>query len=142
MSDADKNDAGKRGAGRVPASLSDLLAPYTTEKFLKDDWCRSFRYIPGWKGKFSELFNWTHLNQILNQHRLEPPRLRLALEGKAIPPDTYIKYQRSRRRHSSPIPRVLSTQLTEHLHQGATLVLDAADELHEPLTQLAESLER
>ena len=156
MKDAGKNDAGKNDAGMpgnseelpapprrcVPSSLSDLLTPYSTEQFLQEDWGRSFQHIPGWKGKFSELFHWSHLNQILNQHRLEPPRLRLALEGKAVPSDTYIKYQSSRRRHSSPIQRLLPTQLTEHLHKGATLVLDAVDELHEPLTQLAQSLER
>jgi ribosomal protein L16 Arg81 hydroxylase len=123
-------------------SLSDLLAPYTIERFFKDDWCRSFQYIPGWRGKFSELFDWSHLNQILTQHRLEPPRLRLAFEGKAVPPDTYIKYQSSRRRNSSRIPRLLPAQLTEQLYRGATLVLDAVDELHRPLTDLAESLER
>jgi cupin superfamily protein len=136
------NDVTSTEKKRPPASLPEVLSPHTTDNFLKEDWCRSFKHIPGWKGKFSELFNWSHLNQILNQHRLEPPRLRLAFEGKAVPPDTYLKYQRSKRGHASRIPRLLPTRLTEQLYRGATLVLDAVDELHEPLTQLAESMER
>lgn len=126
----------------LPASLSDVLAPYPVDQFFQDNWCKSFKHIPGWKGKFTELLTWARLNEILRQHRLEPPRLRLALDGKMIPPENFIKYLRGKRRQFSPIPSLLPTQLTEHLYQGATLVLDAVDELHEPLTQLAESLER
>lgn len=127
---------------QLPSTLPQILAPYPVEQFLKEDWCRTVKYLPGWKGKFTELLTWSRLNEILGQHRLEPPRLRLAMDGKIVPSDSYVKYSASRRRNNSRIPRLLPTAITECLYQGATLVLDAVDELHEPLTRLAESLER
>ncbi|HKX33260.1 MAG TPA: cupin domain-containing protein [Blastocatellia bacterium] len=137
-----ENDLTSPDSSTPPATLADVLAPYAPEDFLKNDWCRSFRHLPGWQGKFSELFGWSNLNEILRQHRLEPPRLRLAFEGKPVPPETFVKYQRGKRHQASRIPRLLPVPLTEQLYRGATLVLDAVDELHDPLTRLAESLER
>jgi ribosomal protein L16 Arg81 hydroxylase len=127
---------------QLPSTLPQILAPYAVEQFLKEDWLRSVKHLPGWKGKFTGLLSWSRLNEILGQHRLEPPRLRLAIDGKIIPSDTYVRYSVSRRRNSSRVPHLLSTAITERLYQGATLVLDAVDELHEPLTRLAESLEQ
>jgi hypothetical protein len=126
---------------QLPSTLPEILSPYAVEEFLKDDWCRSVKHLPGWKGKFTELLTWQRLNEILGQHRLEPPRLRLALNGKIIPADGYVKYTVSRRQNYSRIPHLLPNVITEHLYQGATLVLDGIDELHQPLTQLAEALE-
>ena len=85
---------------------------------------------------------WSALNGILEQHRLEPPRLRLTREGKAVPPESFISYQANRRKSGQPIPRLNATALTRELRDGATLVLDAVDELHAPVTRVAESLER
>ena len=125
----------------LPSTLPQILAPYPVERFLKEDWLKTVKHLPGWKGKFSGLLMWSRLNEILGQHRLEPPRLRLAMDGKMVPPESYVKYSASRKRNYARIPRLLPTAITEHLYQGATLVLDAVDELHEPLTRLAESLE-
>jgi hypothetical protein len=127
---------------QLPATLPEILAPYPVEKFLKEDWCKSFRHIPGWKGKFTGLLPWPRLNEILRQHRLEPPRLRLALDGKILPAEAYVRYSVSRRQNYSRVPHLLPAVITEQLYQGATLVFDEIDELHEPLTQLAESFER
>jgi hypothetical protein len=82
------------------------------------------------------------LNDILEQHRLEPPRLRLTREGKPVPPEKYVSFQPNRRKSGQPVPRLNSTELTRELRQGATLVLDNVDELHRPIRRLAESLER
>src|SRR5262249_32712152 len=127
---------------QLPSTLLQILAPYPEELFLKDDWLRTVKHLPGWKGKFTGLLSWSRLNEILGQHRLEPPQWRLAKDGKIVPSESYVKYSVSRRRNYSRVPRLLPTVITEHLYQGATLVLDAVDELHEPLTRLAESLEQ
>jgi cupin superfamily protein len=124
---------------QLPSTLSELLSPYTVEKFLKDDWCKSVKHLPGWKGKFTGLLKWRRFNEILGQHRLEPPRFRLAMNGKIIPSEGYVKYTVNRRNYR--IPHLLPTVITDHLYQGATLILDRVDELHKPLTRLAESLE-
>jgi ribosomal protein L16 Arg81 hydroxylase len=81
------------------------------------------------------------LNEILKRHRLEPPRLRLTRDGKSVASSTYLRHILSGRR-SVPIPRLLPVELTAELRRGATLVLDAVDELYEPLEELAEGLER
>jgi hypothetical protein len=85
---------------------------------------------------------WPVLNGILEQHRLEPPRLRLTREGKPVPPETFLSFQSNSRRTGRSIPRLDATALTNELREGATLVLDAVDELHRPITRMAESLER
>ena len=126
----------------VPTSLADILAPVEAESFLATDYGRRFVHVPGTPGKFSSLLPWPVLNDILEQHRLEPPRLRLTREGKSVPPERYVSYQPNRRKNGQPIPRLNSTVLTRELREGATLVLDNVDELHRPIRRIAESLER
>jgi ribosomal protein L16 Arg81 hydroxylase len=122
--------------------LAGIISPLDPSSFLADDYGRRFRHIAGTRGKFAELLPWPVLNRILEEHRLEPPRLRLTREGKPIPPERYLSYSANRRRSGQPIPRLNSASLTRELRDGATLVLDAADELHRPIRQIAEALER
>jgi hypothetical protein len=110
--------------------------------FLSADWGQRFRYVPGRPGKFLKLLPWPVLNEILEQHRLEPPRLRLTREGRPVAAESFISYQANRRKSGPPIPRLNSSALTSELRHGATLVLDAVDELHTPIRRMAESLER
>jgi hypothetical protein len=98
--------------------------------------------VPGRSSKFSALLPWPVLNRILEEHRLEPPRLRLTREGKPVPADNWLSWQPNRRKSGSPIPRLDSTALTRELREGATLVLDNVDELHDPVRRMAEALER
>lgn len=98
--------------------------------------------MPGTPGKFSALLPWPVLNDILEQHRLEPPRLRLTRDGKPVPPDRYLSFQPNRRSSGHPIPRLNSPKLTRQLREGATLVLDNVDELYRPIRCVADSLER
>ena len=126
----------------VPHDLAGILAPADAEAFLASDYGRRFVHVPGTPGKFSALLPWPVLNEILEQHRLEPPRLRLTREGQSVPPERYVSFQTNRRKSGHPIPRLNSTALTRELREGATLVLDNVDELHRPVRRLAESLER
>ncbi len=126
----------------VPGSLAELLSPQAPAQFLDACWGKSYLHVPGWRGKFSHLLPWNELNRILRQHRLDSPRLRLVLEGKPVPDSLYVRRVYSRRRPGSPIPRLNAAALTGQLLQGATLVLDAVDELHAPVTALAQALER
>jgi hypothetical protein len=126
----------------APHDLPGLLSPYDTADFLRTCWGRQYLHVPGTRGKFSELLPWSALNQILEQHRLDTPRIRLTHEGKPVPPESYLSYQTNRRRPNQPIGRIRAADLTTALRAGATLVLDAVDELHAPITHVAESLER
>ncbi|HEX8707064.1 MAG TPA: cupin domain-containing protein [Pyrinomonadaceae bacterium] len=127
--------------GRVFDNLEQLLEPCLAGEFLASSWGKSYRHVRGWPGKFSQLLPWNHLNEILGQHRLDFPRLRLTQDGRSLPSSAYLRHTVAGRRKVS-IPRILPAELTAQLRQGATLVLDAVDELHRPLTELAAGLER
>jgi hypothetical protein len=122
--------------------LAAILAPLDAGFFLASEYGKTFRHVPGETGKFSALLPWPVLNSILEQHRLEPPRLRLTREGQSVSPEKYLTRQANRRASREAIPRLNAANLTRELREGATLVLDSVDELHPPVRQLAESLER
>ncbi|MEO6393213.1 MAG: cupin domain-containing protein [Pyrinomonadaceae bacterium] len=127
---------------KAPKDLAEILAPCGSAEFLRSTFGRTLLVVPGQPGKFSALLPWDSLNLILRQHRLDSPRLRLFLEGKQVPVSAYLRHAPSKRAGQGPIPRLQARELTDKLREGATLILDAADELYEPLTRLAESLER
>jgi hypothetical protein len=120
--------------------LAKLLEPYPQEEFIASSWGKTFKHVPGKRGKFSHLLPWRQLNRILQQHRLDFPRLRLTHDGQSLPARSYLRYATGGRR-KLPIPRLQSDKLTQQLREGATLVLDAVDELSETLSELAEGLE-
>jgi ribosomal protein L16 Arg81 hydroxylase len=121
-------------------SLDKLLEPCPPDEFLQSTWGKTCRHIRGRRGKFAHLLPWDQLNRILGEHRLDFPRLRLARDGKSLPASSYLKHTGSARQRTT-IPRLFSGELTKQLRQGATLVLDAVDELSWPLRELAEALE-
>ena len=131
-----------------PAAQSDvfdlkaLLSPIAAEEFLRRDYGRRFVRVPGYHGKFSALLPWPVLNHIIEEHRMEPPRLRLTREGKPVPAEKWLSSQPNRRKSSLPIPRLNGAAFTRELREGATLVLDNVDELHRPIRRMAEELER
>jgi Cupin superfamily protein len=127
--------------GEVASSLSRLLEPHTAEEFLASSWGQTYRHIRGRAGRFASLLPWERLNEILRQHRLDFPRLRLMRDGKAVPVASYLRHTSGARGKQS-IPRLQPVKFTTHLRAGATLVLDAVDELHAPLEELAAGLER
>jgi hypothetical protein len=112
-------------------SLERLLKPCLPDDFMSSVWGKTHKHIRGWQGKFAHLLPWDGLNEILERH---------PLDGKSLPASSYLRYAPSARQRT-PIPRLLPNELTKQLRRGATLVLDAADELFEPLRELAESLE-
>jgi hypothetical protein len=122
--------------------LRALLSPIVAEEFLRHDYGQRFLHVPGRPGKFSALLPWPVLNKVLEEQRIEPPRLRLTRAGKPVPSEKWLSWQPNRRKSGSPIPRLNSTALTRELREGATLVLDNVDELHRPVRQMAEALER
>jgi hypothetical protein len=120
--------------------LAALLEPCAPTEFLASAWGRNFKHVRGARGKFAELMPWPRLSDVLAEHRLDFPRLRLTRDGKSVPASEYLRHTTSSKRKAS-IPRLRPTELTNLLRDGATLVLDAVDELHAPLTRLAETLE-
>jgi ribosomal protein L16 Arg81 hydroxylase len=115
----------------VPRDLAEVLAPYSVDDFLDSCWGKRHLHLSGAPGKFSDLMPWSRFNEILRQHRFELSRLNLAFEGKILSAEQFM-------RDGS----VRAPALIEELRRGATLIVNAVDEFHEPLTALAEALER
>lgn len=121
-------------------TLEHLLSPLTVDEFLTNFWGRTFKHVPGAPDKFCHLLPWQTLNEALEQHRLDFPRIRLTRDGERLQPRSYISHSNSGRKRVA-VPRLRYDKLTQELNSGATLVLDAVDELFEPLRALAEALE-
>jgi ribosomal protein L16 Arg81 hydroxylase len=120
-------------------TLADLVAPLEVSQFLSSVQGRAHHRFPGTAGRFAALMPWSTLNTVLRQHRLEFPRLRLAMDGDVVPAHTYTEMAPAKR--GPAIPRLLNAPFSEHLRNGATLVLDAVQELVDPVADLSAQLE-
>ncbi len=110
-------------------NLDDVLSPLAPADFIKDYWGQKFLHLPGPQGRFSSLFPWSAVNEMLETQRLVAPRLRLTQDGRAVSPDLYMKNGQIR-----------AAELTGLLRGGATLIVAAVDEVHGPLKALAQDL--
>lgn len=110
------------------------------EDFLAQVYGRTYRHFPGDPGRLHGLFGWDELNALLSHHRLEPPRLRLSVGGETLPQHAYTVPVTTRR--STVWHRLKPSDLHRHLAEGATLVLDAVDELDPGVGRVAQELER
>jgi ribosomal protein L16 Arg81 hydroxylase len=120
-------------------TLADLVEPVGVSQFFATVQGKEHRRFPGPAGRFAEVLPWSALSAILRQHRLEFPRLRLGLDGEAVPVATYTEQVPTRRR--GVISRLLAAPFAEQLRNGATLVLDSVDELSDSVGDLARRLE-
>jgi len=110
------------------------------DSFLARALHREHVHVPGSPVDTAGLLTWDDLNDILALHRLEPPRLRLAVDGSHLHRHDYTTPEVTRR--LTVVHRLQPGALHERLAEGATLVLDAVDELHTPLADFATALER
>ncbi|HJQ46137.1 MAG TPA: cupin domain-containing protein [Amycolatopsis sp.] len=120
-------------------SLADLVAPVEVSQFLSTVLGGMYRRFPGEAGRFAQLVPWAELDRVLRQHRLDFPRLRLALDGEVVPAQEYTEMVPTRR--TGLVPRLRSGQFADKLRAGATLVLDSVQEMLDPVGELAARLE-
>ncbi|GAB7183050.1 cupin domain-containing protein [Kitasatospora sp. Ki12] len=110
------------------------------DSFLAQTLNRSYAVIPGQAADVAGLLSWDDLNAILATQRLEPPRLRLSLDGEMLPLHRYALPVTTRR--SVTWHRVQPAELHARLAEGASLVLDSIEKIHPPIGAAAEGLER
>ncbi|HEX8290288.1 MAG TPA: cupin domain-containing protein [Pyrinomonadaceae bacterium] len=122
------------------AGLAEILEPCAPGEFLDSSWGVNFLHVRGRAGRFAHMMPWGRLSEILNRHRLDFPRLRLVRDGKSVPVSSYLRHQTGGRQRTT-VPRLKSAGLAGQLRGGATLVLDAVDELSAPVEELAKGLE-
>ncbi|MFB6603599.1 cupin domain-containing protein [Streptomyces noursei] len=110
------------------------------ETFLAQTLFRSHTIIKGNADAFAGLLSWDDLNALIASRRLEPPRLRLSRDGVEVPLHRYTLPVTTRRAVSWR--RLEPAAFHECLADGSSLVLDSVDDMHDPLRQAAEGLER
>ncbi|HWW75116.1 MAG TPA: cupin domain-containing protein [Pyrinomonadaceae bacterium] len=131
---------GRRTEGSGADTLAVMLEPCAPGEFLDSSWGVNFLHVRGRAGRFAHMMPWGRLSEILGRHRLDFPRLRLVRDGKSLPVSSYLRHLSGGRQKTS-VPRLKHAGLARHLREGATLVLDAVDELSEPVEELAKGLE-
>ena len=131
---------GRRYVGSGVASLAEILEPCAPGEFLDSSWGVGVLHVRGRRGRFARMMPWARLSEILARHRLDFPRLRLVRDGKPVPVTTYLRHTAGARQKTT-IPRLKYAELARQLREGATLVLDAVDELSGPVEELARNLE-
>jgi ribosomal protein L16 Arg81 hydroxylase len=117
-----------------PTIFDRVISPVGREVFFSEVWGKKLLALSGPADRFKSLLSWDELNSILEQHRLEPPRLRLVRDAKPV--DSKLFMGRSRFRS-----RLNSAGLMNSLAEGATMILDNVDELAPSVGQLAEAFQ-
>ncbi|MGW8765926.1 cupin domain-containing protein [Streptomyces sp. NPDC055815] len=121
-----------------------MTVPFIAERlgqdFLAQTYTRDYLHLPGAVTNPGTLFSYGTLSDLIAAHRLEPPRLRLSADGQTLPAHHYAVPVTSRR--ATVWQRTYPAELHERLAEGASLVLDAVDELHDPVGDLAAALEK
>jgi hypothetical protein len=112
-----------------------VVAPLGADAFHKDYWLKRFVHIPGQPGRFSDLLSWDELNAVLEQHRLTPPRLKLYRDGQPLDPSQYLTPA------MFGVPRLDAGGLAVALAQGASLILDDAQEVAPRVRALIQSFQ-
>jgi hypothetical protein len=110
------------------------------ETFLAQTFSRSYAHIPGPAADAARLLSWDDLNGILDTQRLEPPRLRLSMDGEMLPVHRYTLPITTRR--SVTWNRIQPADLHARLAEGASLVLDSIEKIRPAIGSSAEALER
>ncbi|MFI8405152.1 cupin domain-containing protein [Streptomyces sp. NPDC085463] len=117
-----------------------FIAERLGQDFLARTFTRDFLHLPSAVTEPGSLFSYDTLNHLIATHRMEPPRMRLSADGQMLPADRYAESVTTRR--ATVWRRTQPAELHQRLAEGASLVLDAVDELHEPVTDLAAALEQ
>lgn len=117
----------------------EIIAERLGQDFLAQAYTREYRHVPGALPDPKALVSFDTLNDLIATARLESPRLRLSVDGEALPQHQYAEPVTTRRH--TVWHRVHPDELHERLAEGASLVVDAIDELHGPIGDLAAGLE-
>jgi hypothetical protein len=118
-----------------------LLAPVPLATFLGEHWGESHLCVRGRAAKYARFFGWRDLNHLLATQRLDAPRLRLVRDGRDIRSRDPVL--RLRAAGNDPQAAQLNVRaLNRELARGATLVLNAVNEMHPPLADLARGFAR
>jgi ribosomal protein L16 Arg81 hydroxylase len=108
--------------------LQEILSPLDCGEFLSNYLGQKFFHQRGEPSRFSDLLTWPELNSLLERHKFTS-EISLWKDGEQLAPERY----------SSPTG-LMAPELTGLLRDGATLVLNSIDRIHEPIALLSQNL--
>jgi ribosomal protein L16 Arg81 hydroxylase len=104
-------------------TLQQLLAPYPIDQFLAEYWTQKAIHICADRPqKLQKFFSWSHLNYLLNYHKLSQSDIRFSIEGKSLPQTSN------------------SQDWAASLREGATLIVNGVHHRIPTVTELAANL--
>jgi ribosomal protein L16 Arg81 hydroxylase len=112
--------------------LERIISPMSAAEFLERFWEKHFSLGIGSAGRYCNLFSWNVLGWVLEEHRLPPSRLRLFRNGAYVHPSAY---------QDQPYSLLKTPELLRELQNGATLILDCAEEVYGPLRNFTSELQ-
>ncbi|HKR87341.1 MAG TPA: cupin domain-containing protein [Phenylobacterium sp.] len=121
----------------VSPGLAGLIGPAEVAGFLKHSLGQAVYRTRLAPAAAAELFGWPQLNAALAEHRLAPPRLRLERAGADV---THGIFRARRTRRGAVLQDLDVAALTASLRDGATLIVDAVNEISPPLQRLCAGL--
>ncbi|MER6434475.1 cupin domain-containing protein [Streptomyces sp900105245] len=128
--------------------LADLVHPKNEDDFIESDFGKELCFLPGEEGRFSQLLNWRDIDHLLRFQRLSADMLMVVKGDQVIPAEAYV--EQVERYPGHPVPdnrritqrRVVPECLEELARDGASVVINSLEELHEPIADLACNLEK
>jgi ribosomal protein L16 Arg81 hydroxylase len=118
-------------------TFNDLIAPLTVSDFLHRYLGKNFLFTHVRDDAWQPPLNWRELNAAIGSLRVAGERLRIVKSGKDVDPDVYLHHAGAR--DGSMVNAGMVAAL---LADGATLVINQADELVTGVGRLVESCER
>lgn len=128
----------KYQAGDQP--VANFLGVMPIETFRANYLSKCFLYVQGQPDKFKDVFGWLDLNRVLEQHRLNYPRLRIVKNGDESDPGVYLK--KVLQKDGDVFYRPLVSAIAQSLDSGSTLVLDSLHEMSPRVEQLCNLVEQ
>jgi ribosomal protein L16 Arg81 hydroxylase len=118
-------------------SLQELLFPIGADRFFTEFYGKKPLYLDGESNRFASLLTLDSLNGILGC-RLSAPLFRVVRENSDVPKE---RYSKTRKSWLETISLIDLGALNMELSKGATLVINALEQLHRPVSSLCRILE-
>jgi ribosomal protein L16 Arg81 hydroxylase len=128
----------REGVPMETHSLSALLAPVTLDEFFGEHAFKQPLLVRGSPDKFASLFTWDSLNRILSYSRHDPLRVHLERVGATEDELEFTHHVANVR--GEQLIRIDVGLLYQRLRDGATLVVDAVNEVDAAVANLSEDV--
>lgn len=110
------------------------------DAFVAQNLGKTFHHHQGSLGRFNYLLDWRAINELILYHQVGPPRLRMSQDGGTTAPRSLAP--RSRTSTGGSVRRLQTDEIVKRMCAGATMIIDAVQELREPIADLAADFER